>query len=201
MTHAVVTVEVDLQTRVDLALPLDVPIHALANAVAQALEADKDGQGQYSLVVKTERGVVRIPPQSTLGNAGVLDGSYLQLLLEKDAPSSRRIGAQACLESETGQVFPLDAEALLIGRKDPKRGVLVDIDLAPLDTRKIVSRKHAVLEQKKGQWTLTDQGSVNGTWLNGHPLTAREPYPLRDGDEIVFGRNGVVLKFNFTGSK
>ncbi len=196
MTHAVVTVEVDSQTRVDLALPLDVPNHALANAVAQALEVDKEGKQQYSLAVKTERGMMRIPPQSTLGDASVLDGFYLQLVQEKDAPSSRRVKSQAYLETETGQVFPLDADMLVVGRKDVKRGILVDIDLTPLDSRKIVSRKHAVLKQEKGQWTLTDQGSVNGTWLNGHQLTAREPYPLQEGDEMVFGRNGVMLKFS-----
>jgi hypothetical protein len=195
MTHVVVTVEIDPQTRADLALPLDVPSRALANAVAQALDVDKEGKGQYSLVVKTERGVTRIPPQSTLGDVSVLDGFFLQLIHEKDAPPSHRIKAQAYLEAENGQVFPLDAETLLIGRKDVKRGVLVDIDLTPLDARMIVSRKHAIMEYKKGQWTLTDQGSANGTWLNGQRLTAREPYPLRDGDEMVLGRNGVILRF------
>ena len=48
MTHAVVTVEIDSKTRVDLALPLDIPNHALANAIAQALEVDKEGKQQYS---------------------------------------------------------------------------------------------------------------------------------------------------------
>jgi hypothetical protein len=195
MTHAVVTVEIDSKTRVDLALPLDVPNHTLANAVAQALGVDKEGKGQYALVVKTERGAMRIPPQSTLGNASVLDGFTLQLVHEKDAPSSHRIKSQAYLETETGQTFPLDADILVVGRKDVKRGVLVDIDLTPLDERKIISRKHAILKREKGQWILTDQGSVNGTWLNGHQLTAREPYPLQEGDEMMFGRNGVILKF------
>jgi len=94
-----------------------------------------------------------------------------------------------------GQIFPLEANVISIGRKDVKRGVVVDIDLAPLDSRKIVSRKHATVERQKGKWMLVDQKSVNGTWLNGHQLTAHEPYPLQEGDEIVFGRNGAILKF------
>lgn len=196
MTHSVVTIEIDPKTRVDLALPLDVPNHALANAIAQALEIDKEGKQQYSLAVKTDQGLVRIPSQSTLGNASVLDGFHLQLSLEKNIPASRKLKARAYLETETGQTFPLEAESMVVGRKDVKRGVLVDIDLSPLDSRKIISRKHALLEEKKGQWHLTDQGSVNGTWLNGHQLTAREPYPLQEGDEVVFGRNGVILKFS-----
>lgn len=195
MTHAVVTIEIDSKTRVDLALPLNIPSRVLANAIAQALEVDKEGKQQYSLAVKTEQGVVRIPAQSTLGDASVLDGFRLQLFPEKDAPLPRKVKTTAYLQTETGQIFPLDADTILIGRKDLKRGVMVDIDLTPLDNRKIVSRKHALLEHKKGEWFLTDQGSANGTWLNGHQLTMRKPYPLQEGDEVMFGRNGVTVRF------
>jgi hypothetical protein len=195
MTHAVVTIEIDPQTRVDLALPLNIPSQALADAIAKAQEVDKGGKKNYSLIVRTEGGLVRIPSQSTLGDASVLDGFILQLSQEKSASPSRKIKRNACLETETGQMFALDADSMLIGRKDTKRGILVDIDLSPLDLRRIVTRKHAVLEKKKKQWTLTDLGSANGTWLNGHKLEVHQSYPLQDGDEIVFGRNGIVLKF------
>lgn len=194
MTHAVVTVEIDSKTRVDLALPLDIPNHALANAIAQALEVDKEGKQQYSLAVKTEQGVVRLPPQSTLGDTSVLDGFYLQLFHEKDAPP-RKVRARACLESDAGQIFPLDSDSLMVGRKDLKRGVMVDIDLSHLDTRKIISRKHALLKRENEEWFITDQGSANGTWLNGHQLTAHRPYPLQNDDEVIFGRNGVMVRF------
>lgn len=195
MTHAVVTVEIDSKTRVDLALPLNIPNHVLADAIAQALVVDKEKKQQYSLAIKTEQGVVRIPAQSTLGDASVLDGFRLQLVHEKDAPPSRKVSTRPHLETETGQIFPLDSDTALLGRKDMKRGVIVDIDLAPLDSNKIISRKHALLENKKGDWFLTDQGSANGTWLNGHQLAARQPYPLKSGDEIIFGRNGIILTF------
>jgi hypothetical protein len=195
MTHAVVTVEIDSTTRVDLALPLTIPSHVLANAIAQALEVDKDGKRQYSLSVKTEQGVTRIPSQSTLSDMSVLDGFRLQLSLEKDRSSSPSPKARFWLETETGQTFPLDSNSLLIGRKDIKRGVMVDIDLAPLDPHKIVSRKHAIIELQKGSWVLVDNNSQNGTWLNGHKLTAEKPYPLQEDDEVIFGRNGVALKF------
>jgi len=51
----------------------------------------------------------------------VLDGFYLQLVQEKDAPSSRRVKSQAYLETETGQVFPLDANILLARQTDGMR--------------------------------------------------------------------------------
>jgi len=195
MTHTVVTIEIDPKTRVDLALPLNIPSQALADAITKALEVDKDGKKNYSLIVKSEGGLVRIPSQSTLGEVGVLDGFTLQLSQEKSASPSRKIKRNAYLETETGQTFALDADSMLIGRKDTKRGILVDIDLTSLDSRRIVTRKHAVFEKKNNQWTLTDLGSVNGTWLSGHKLEVHQSYPLQDGDEMVFGRNGVVLKF------
>lgn len=195
MTHVVVTIEYNSNSRIDLALPLNIPSHVLADAISKALELDKVGKKNYSLIVKSEGGLVRIPSQSTLGEVGVLDGFTLQLSHEKSASPSRKTKRNACLETETGQTFTLNADSMLIGRKDTKRGILVDIDLTPLDSRRIVTRKHAVFEKKYNQWTLTDLGSANGTWLNGQKLEVRQSYPLQDGDEMVFGRNGVVLKF------
>lgn len=195
MTHAVVTVEFDSKSRADLALPLNIPCQVLANAVAQALEVDKGRNKQYSLAVKTEQGVKRISSQSTLMDAEVMDGFVLLLLDEKEPASQKRPKSHARLEAESGQIFSLDSDTLLIGRKDIKRGFVVDIDLAPLDARKIVSRRHALLEQKKGDWTIIDQGSANGTWLNGEKLLEGEAYPLGNGDEIIFGKKGVIMKF------
>jgi pSer/pThr/pTyr-binding forkhead associated (FHA) protein len=126
----------------------------------------------------------------------VLDGYILQIVHGKQTPSSKNVSkARAYLEANSGQTFPLDSNEVLVGRKDPKHNIFVDIDLTPLDSRRIVTRKHAIFEKKNNQWTLTDLGSVNGTWLNGHKLEVRQSYPLQDADEMVFGRNGVVLKF------
>jgi pSer/pThr/pTyr-binding forkhead associated (FHA) protein len=54
-----------------------------------------------------------------------------------------------------------------------------------------VSRRHAVLELAAGQATLTDDGSTNGTWLNGVRICGTEE--LRDGDRIRLG--SVELRF------
>lgn len=196
MTHAVVTIEIDPRNHTDLALPLNIPSHILANAIAEALEVDKDGKNSYSLAVKTEQGILtRIPAQSTLGDMSVLDGFILQLSHEKNAPVAPA-GKYATLRSKSGRSFTLESRTLVIGRNDVKRGWVVDIDLSPFDKQKIVSRKHAKIENQKSSWVLAeDTECKNGTWLNGHKLTAEEAYPLQDGDEIIFGRNGVTLKF------
>lgn len=53
---------------------------------------------------------------------------------------------------------------------------------------KVVSSKHAYVEQKPDGFYLVDNKSTNGTFLNGAQVTERSI--LRDGDTIQFGKNG-----------
>jgi DNA-binding response OmpR family regulator len=45
-----------------------------------------------------------------------------------------------------------------------------------------VSRRHAIVRRMPDGYVLADQGSKNGTWLNGVPV--RAPVRLADGDEV-----------------
>ena len=56
-----------------------------------------------------------------------------------------------------------------------------------------VSRRHATLTYQDGQWHVRDEGSSNGTSLDGTPVT--EARPLRHGDVIRFGRTPVVFRW------
>lgn len=61
-----------------------------------------------------------------------------------------------------------------------------------------VSKTHAVLEHDPAAaphagWRIRDDGSHNGTWVNGRPLTPREAVPLSGGDAIVLGAYPVYL--------
>ena len=56
------------------------------------------------------------------------------------------------------------------------------------------SARHAVIELQDGSWWVEDQGSTNGTVLNGVRLGRRER--LRDGDVVDIGRVG--LRFEAT---
>lgn len=73
-----------------------------------------------------------------------------------------------------------------IGRRDPSQGHYPELDLAEDDSGH-ASRRHAVIDRRNGQFTLTDMGSVNGTVLNGVKITANRPQPLRIGDRIRIG--------------
>ena len=55
-----------------------------------------------------------------------------------------------------------------------------------------LSRRHAGIERRCGQWTLIDYGSRNGTYLNGQEI--HDPRPLDHGDRISIGE--VQLQFS-----
>ena len=49
-----------------------------------------------------------------------------------------------------------------------------------------VSRRHAILTEEDGRFTIEDQGSLNGTFLNRSRIESAEP--LEDGDELQIGK-------------
>lgn len=57
------------------------------------------------------------------------------------------------------------------------------------------SRRHATVRFVAGEYVVDDLGSLNGTLLNGQPVTG--PRALRDGDELRFG--GVLVEFRRPG--
>jgi adenylate cyclase len=60
-----------------------------------------------------------------------------------------------------------------------------------------VSREHASLRRKDGDWWVQDMGSANGTFVNGLPVAVSTR--LRDGDELSFGPARFV--FHHPGSR
>jgi pSer/pThr/pTyr-binding forkhead associated (FHA) protein len=58
----------------------------------------------------------------------------------------------------------------------------------------LVSRKHATLQTADGQWSLTDSGSVNGTYVNNSKLDQYATIKLRTGDHIRVGN--TVLRID-----
>lgn len=50
-----------------------------------------------------------------------------------------------------------------------------------------VSKLHAIFTQLEGRWTLQDDASANGTFLNGSRLPPKQKTPIGDGDSLRFG--------------
>jgi len=75
-----------------------------------------------------------------------------------------------------GESFLLEDARVTIGRR-PESGVFLD-DIT-------VSRDHAVLVQRAGEWWVDDCGSLNGSYINRERIDSRQ---LSDGDELQIGK-------------
>lgn len=92
--------------------------------------------------------------------------------------ASRQEGAVLVVnESRTSISLPLDGE-LTVGR-DPSSDVVLD---SPT-----VSRRHARLGSTVDGWLLTDEGSSNGTYVDGGVLTAGTGTVVGVGTRLRFG--------------
>ncbi len=93
-----------------------------------------------------------------------------------------------------GKQFLLSAAESQIGRWDADAGIFPDVDLDSDDPEAKVSRRHARITLRDGQYFLEDLGSTNGTFVNrGKRLAAGARQPLNEGDEIIVGK--TFLRF------
>jgi pSer/pThr/pTyr-binding forkhead associated (FHA) protein len=82
---------------------------------------------------------------------------------------------------------------VVLGEEPVTLGRGADQRLRVQDTR--ASRAHAVVRRRsKGRpgWEVADQGSANGTTLNGHVIPEGRVAPLRDGDRIGIGGTTIA---------
>ena len=88
-----------------------------------------------------------------------------------------------------GREFPVHEDEAYIGRWDADSGIFPDVDLDADDPEAKVSRRHARITRRAGQYFIEDLGSTNGTFVNrGRRLVPGDRLPLKDGDEIIIGK-------------
>jgi S1-C subfamily serine protease len=88
--------------------------------------------------------------------------------------------------SRTGQRERFDRSPVTIGRhplSDLKLDPEIDLD---------VSARHAELREWNGGWAVVDQGSTNGTFVNGVRILGQRR--LSDGDRLGLGATGPQLE-------
>lgn len=108
-----------------------------------------------------------------------------------------RVHATLVIErgNSAGKKFSLSNQDANIGRWDADGGVFPDVDLDSDDPEAKVSRRHARISLRDGNYLIEDLGSTNGTFVNrGHRLAPGDRQPLKDGDEIIVGK--TFLRFH-----
>ena len=84
--------------------------------------------------------------------------------------------------TRAGMAFPLQGNVMTIGREVGRDILLED---------PTVSRRHARLEKQGTQWVLIDEGSRNGSFVNGHPV---QQQAIQVGDILRFGNTEVRVE-------
>ncbi len=87
-------------------------------------------------------------------------------------------------------LLPVTKDELLVGRRSESRAVFPDIDAQQLTADPAVSHAHALLRRDaNGSWSVTDQGSTNGTRIDAAPelLVPGRAHPLPAGTVIHVG--------------
>ncbi|XP_071834322.1 E3 ubiquitin-protein ligase RNF8-like isoform X3 [Apostichopus japonicus] len=80
----------------------------------------------------------------------------------------------------------------LISGKEVSVGRGLDVSVQLLSRKRdsmiLLSRKHAIFkESEDGKWTITDNKSLNGVYLNDVRVKAGSPFPIEVGDMIQIG--------------
>lgn len=102
--------------------------------------------------------------------------------------SSMQGPARLVLYSYDGEIireYVLDEPQVTVGRAASR-------DIA-LPDDKLVSRHHLVMSQEQGGYILRDEGSSNGTYINGQLIEIMHPHMLQEGDQIALGRHQFVF--------
>jgi ribosomal protein L40E len=76
----------------------------------------------------------------------------------------------------SGETFPLEGQRVTVGRSPDCEIFLDDVT---------VSRKHAALTRDGDGFSIQDEGSLNGTFVNRKRVEGAQ---LEDGDEIQIGK-------------
>ena len=103
------------------------------------------------------------------------------------APVSTASGPRlvATAGAYSGSIFALAGAYCEIGRDTG--------NTVPLPNDTNASRRHATINVSGTEYTVTDNGSSNGTFLNGVRVPPNSPQPLRAGDELQVG----MTRFRF----
>jgi class 3 adenylate cyclase len=108
-------------------------------------------------------------------------------LLHDRIAAERRGRAYLVFHDDAGKRHAVDLDeqsATTIGRLE-ENGVALAWDSK-------VSRRHAELHRLPEGWVLVDEGSSNGSCVNGEPISGR--HPLRDSDVLRFGDTVILFR-------
>lgn len=124
----------------------------------------------------------------------VVSGAHAAPQVDEDVAKSVKAFLVIERGDNIGVKFGLTEKDALIGRWDADNGIFPEIDLDRYDPEAKVSRRHAKVFFRDGQFVIEDLGSTNGTFINrGRRLLPGVPQVLANDDELIVGK--TFLRF------
>ena len=171
--------------------PLNAPVRPAGSPAVPAYNAGVAPQPAYPAPQPSSY-APPAPPDKRLPTAPIAPAAPPPAAM----PARAVLAPSQLIVAASGASLPLpSAVQAIIGRGDPVSNFFPEIDLNPygaIDNG--VGRRHVRLFVQGGQVLIEDLDSTNGTLLNSQKLTARQPQPLRDGDQISVGK--LLLRFS-----
>ena len=122
------------------------------------------------------------PPRFAGGFQGSMDKTIMiddpNPQMPKQSQPPQQAGRTAYLQYR-GQNIPINSNEFTIGKANNQYKVNFAIN-----NNAHVSRKHATILVQGNSYYIRDEGSTNGTFVNGRALPKMVPQPLNNGDEI-----------------
>jgi CRP-like cAMP-binding protein len=109
------------------------------------------------------------------------------------APATK---AARLVDPVSHKAFALDGlTEATIGRIDRATGFTPDIDVTPLDAERTLSRRHAKIVSRDGEFFVREEmGTRNGTFVNGVRVQTGVDVKLSNGDRLRFGLVETVFE-------
>lgn len=139
-----------------------------------------------SLVGQHEKGVASLHTRQLVGTAP----------LQKVPAEARHDAVVLFVAGHNDSPITLTIQNAVTFGRSTNAQARTHIDLTRFDAMEYgVSRVHMTLHNKDGKFYAEDLDSVNGTYVNGDPLTPHQLVELHNADEVRLGRLRIYIYF------
>src|SRR5262249_4080867 len=126
-----------------------------------------------------------------------VDVDHVSMDATMSAPAEKTTRHRLVDVSSGTQFFFSKGDETTIGRADPVTGILPDIDLTPVDLNRSVSRRHAKIVKRGGDYCVLEEvGTVNGTYVNEQRIPTGTPVAIHNGDTLKIGLIAMKAVFD-----
>ncbi len=155
------------------------------NRQKQPVKSQQLNQNRYNAAPKKQEPVEK-REQPDLEKTGILEGEVeINPLKRQEMYNKNSIPTAYLIEEATNKKFEIKKNNYTVGR-----GSMCDLTV----NNSIVSKEHANIIYKSGEYFLKDLKSSNFTYLNKAQIEPEELYKIEDGSRIGFGNQWYIFK-------